>query len=73
MHRSIQCISILSGYKHCFCYSNLLQKNSFFVLPANGSLVGTLMTIGNISLGIAIEIEYLRIENVHTHVIRADI
>ena len=37
-------------YKHCFCYFNVQNvKKEFFVSPANGSLVGILITIGDVT------------------------
>ena len=39
-------------YKHCFCYlnfENAKQKNSLFVSPSNSSLVGILITIGDVT------------------------
>ena len=49
-------IAILTVYKHCFCYSNVLSVagKELFVLTANRSLGGTFMTIDDASLSITI-------------------
>ena len=44
-------------YKHCFCYFNVELKyetKELFVSPANSSLVGTLITIGDVTVILAI-------------------
>ena len=38
-------------YKHCFCYLNVqsVRQKELFVSPANRSLVGILITIGDVT------------------------
>ena len=38
-------------YKHCFCYLNVqsIKQKKIFVSPANSSLVGILITIGDVT------------------------
>ena len=44
-------IGKISVYKHSFCYSNVLTTGTkeLFVSTANSTLVGTLISIGDVS------------------------
>ena len=51
-YNSTMIIAKIFVYKHCFCYlnvENLNKTKELFVSPANSSLVGTLITIGDVT------------------------
>ena len=79
LHMSPKTIGKISVYKHSFCYSNVPTTGTkeLFVSTANRPLVGTLISIGDVSDIFAIQRYLMHAENfarpknsfiVHPHV-----